>query len=81
MSYIYNGSRGVNKDTAYERVYNIIKIFKNKQLAFLNKRIDSTLRGNLGSETDAMLDTLGDDYTAIVVPFTPASGRVTIGGS
>jgi hypothetical protein len=23
-------SRGVNKDTAYERVYNIIKIFKNK---------------------------------------------------
>ncbi|WP_423219053.1 hypothetical protein ACRQ5I_10185 [Pseudoramibacter alactolyticus] len=28
-----------------------------------------------------MLDTLGDDYTAIVVPFTPASGCVTIGGS
>ncbi|MBM6968595.1 four-carbon acid sugar kinase family protein [Pseudoramibacter alactolyticus] len=43
--------------------------------------MDSTLHGNLGSETDAMLDTLGDDYTAIVVPFTPASGRVTIGGS
>ena len=41
--------------------------------------IDSTLRGNLGSETDAALDALGEDYTAIVVPCTPASGRVTIG--
>jgi uncharacterized protein YgbK (DUF1537 family) len=73
-------SRGVDKDTAYERVYNVAKLFKDQPLAFLNKRIDSTLRGNLGSETDAALDALGEDYTAIVVPCTPASGRVTIGG-
>ena len=30
----------------------------------VSHRIDSTLRGNLGSETDAMLDYLGEDYIA-----------------
>lgn len=73
-------SRGVDAKTAYNRVYNITQMFENANPAFLNKRIDSTLRGNLGAETDAMLDAMGDDYTAIVVPCAPAGGRVTLGG-
>lgn len=73
-------SRGIDAETAYQRVYDITKLFEGSNPAFLNKRIDSTLRGNLGAETDAMLDAMGEDYTAIVVPCAPASGRVTVGG-
>ncbi|MDY6416382.1 MAG: four-carbon acid sugar kinase family protein [Succinivibrio dextrinosolvens] len=42
--------------------------------------MDSTLRGNIGAETDAMLDSLGEQYTAIVVPTFPSSGRTVVGG-
>lgn len=73
-------SRCINQDEAYKKVFRLTKMFKNKSLSLLNKRIDSTLRGNLGAETDAMLDAMGEDYTAIVVPCAPASGRVSIGG-
>ena len=46
----------------------------------IGKRIDSTLRGNLGAETDALLDALGPEAVALVVPAFPASGRTTVGG-
>ena len=47
------------------------------------KRIDSTLRGNVGAELEAMLEVLdqaGDRHLALVVPAYPASGRVVAGG-
>jgi uncharacterized protein YgbK (DUF1537 family) len=43
------------------------------------KKIDSTLRGNLGSELDALLDTLGHPY-ALVCPAFPAHGRGLLDG-
>lgn len=73
-------SRGVDSETAYNRVFNITKMLEGLPLAVLNKRIDSTLRGNLGSETDAALDAMGPEYVAVVVPCAPVSGRITIGG-
>lgn len=38
------------------------------------------MRGNVGSETDAMLDALGEEYIAVAAPCFPASGRTVIGG-
>lgn len=73
-------SRGVDKETAYNRVYNLTRMFEDTNPVFLNKRVDSTLRGNLGAETDAMLDAMGENYLAIVVPCAPESGRITVGG-
>lgn len=73
-------SRGVDAEIAYHRVYNVTTMTKSKDIVLYANRIDSTLRGNLGSETDAMLDALGEHYIACVVPCAPASGRVTIGG-
>lgn len=73
-------SRGVDPWIAYNRVQNVCRLLKNEDVKVYAKRIDSTLRGNMGSETDAMLDCLGDDYTAIVAPCFPASGRIVIGG-
>ncbi|MEZ4830603.1 MAG: four-carbon acid sugar kinase family protein [Caldilineaceae bacterium] len=44
------------------------------------KKIDSTLRGNLGSELDALLDLeIGD--CAVICPAFPAQGRALIDGS
>ncbi|MBQ8537626.1 MAG: four-carbon acid sugar kinase family protein [Clostridia bacterium] len=48
--------------------------------ALYAKRIDSTLRGNLGAEADALLDHLGDDTLALCAPCYPQSGRVLVGG-
>lgn len=73
-------SRGISSELAYNRVYNVTNLLKNDEVKVYAKRIDSTLRGNLGSETDAILDALGEDYVAIAASCFPESGRVIIGG-
>ncbi|MCE7012050.1 four-carbon acid sugar kinase family protein [Kibdelosporangium philippinense] len=42
------------------------------------KRVDTTLRGNVGAETDAAMAAL--NVRALVVPAFPDAGRVTVGG-
>ncbi|WP_336182278.1 four-carbon acid sugar kinase family protein [Fusobacterium polymorphum] len=71
-------SRGLDKEEAYKKVSEAIKILKNKDVLVYNKRIDSTLRGNIGTEINAMLDNLEDDRIAIVVPAYPDSGRIVV---
>jgi len=44
------------------------------------KRIDSTIRGNLGAETDALLEVIDPDSIAVVVASYPDSGHATSGG-
>lgn len=73
-------SRGVEPEIAYNRVQNVCSLLKSDEVKVYANRIDSTLRGNLGSETDAILDCLGEDYVAIVAPCFPSSGRIVIGG-
>lgn len=43
------------------------------------KKIDSTLRGNLGAEIKAVDDVFNPDIV-IIAPAYPANQRVTIGG-
>ena len=50
------------------------------QPAIWYKKIDSTLRGNIGSELDALLDLL-DAPAALVCPAFPAQGRGLSGGN
>lgn len=73
-------SRGLTEEVAYDRVYKACKSLKSDDTKLYSHRIDSTLRGNLGSETDAMLDCLGDDYIAIVASCFPATHRIVCGG-
>ncbi len=73
-------SRDLEGEQAYDRVYEACQKFKAEGCHVYSKRIDSTLRGNLGRETDAMLDCLGNDTVAVVVPCSPDSGRVLAGG-
>ena len=71
-------SRGLDKEEAYKKVSEAIKILKNKDVLVYNKRIDSTLRGNIGTEINAMLNNLEDDRIAVVIPSYPDSGRIVV---
>lgn len=76
---ITTNSRALKPSEAYDRVKDAANMFKNKDELFFSKRIDSTLRGNVGYEIDSIIDTLGEDTFAIVVASFPDSGRVSIG--
>ncbi len=69
-------SRHLSGDKAYERVRRICKKLNGR---ILYKKIDSTLRGNVGWEIEAMLDGLGYKK-AILVPSYPAQGRTVENG-
>ena len=75
---ISTNSRGISKNEAYDRVNNEVLKFNNPNIIF-NKRIDSTLRGNIGAEIDAILDNKPNSI-AIVVASYPDSGRISVGG-
>ncbi|AOY76286.1 four-carbon acid sugar kinase family protein [Clostridium formicaceticum] len=77
---ISTDSRGVDRALAYRRVTEVLKVFKDKNIRMFSKRIDSTLRGNIGAEIDAVLDTLDNEEIAIVVASFPSSGRIAVGG-
>lgn len=75
---ISTDSRGITKEEAYARVSEEVQRVKHLQPVY-TKRIDSTLRGNIGAEIDAILDQ-DKNSIAIVVASYPDSGRISIGG-
>ncbi|CAK7056283.1 MAG: D-erythronate kinase [Desulfovibrio sp.] len=73
---------------AREKVKEMVKLFLRYGPALVSKRMDSTLRGNIGAEIEGALLAL-DEYAsgaasekavALVVPSYPGSGRITSGG-
>ena len=73
-------SRALSPTEAYQKVTETALLFKNRdQFQALYKKIDSTLRGNLGTEIDAIMDACGLEL-AIVAPAFPRNGRTTVGG-
>ncbi|WP_026477039.1 four-carbon acid sugar kinase family protein [Alkaliphilus transvaalensis] len=77
---ITTNSRGLKKEEAYKLVADTTSHFKSMDIKFFSKRIDSTLRGNIGAEIDGVLTTLKGDEVAIVVASYPTSGRISAGG-
>src|SRR6056297_2338672 len=75
-------SRAIKSEIAYKKVNEIFKYFNEKNKTKLYaKRIDSTLRGNIGAEIDGALDALKEDCIAVVVPAFPSSGRICLGSN
>ena len=72
-------SRGMEQKKACKAVRAAAARLKTMDCRFFSKRIDSTLRGNVGSEIDAILEELGEDTYAIVVAAFPGSGRTVVG--
>jgi uncharacterized protein YgbK (DUF1537 family) len=65
--------------TSYKKVLVATSLLKEVGVTVFYKKIDSTLRGNIGAELDAVLDALGAT-TVAVVPAFPRTGRITVGG-
>lgn len=56
------------------------KMFKNELgVEYLYKKIDSTLRGNIGVEALSIIES-NDMDAAVIVPAFPTEGRTTVGG-
>jgi D-threonate/D-erythronate kinase len=73
-------SRYLPKEIAVDRVRRAVKSLKQWKAQVFCKRIDSTIRGNIGFEIDTVLNELGEQSIAVVVPSFPDSGRITTGG-
>lgn len=69
-------SRGISPDKAYQVVLNTLRSIKYEN-AIYNKRVDSTLRGNLGSELNAFFDHFPNKKAVVVASF-PSSGRTCV---
>lgn len=72
------GTRHADADEARAAVRQAAKSVSAADL--LVKRVDTTLRGNVGAEVDALLETLEPSARALVVPAFPDAGRTTVGG-
>lgn len=77
---ISSSSRPLAANEAYRRVASATEALKNMGVRYFSKRIDTTLRGGIGVEIDAMLDHLPEDTLAVVVPAMPQSRRIMVGG-
>ena len=72
-------SRALPAIEAYKRVKNAARLVAAAGFSHVYKSMDSTLRGNLGAEVDAVLDVLHVDLAA-VAPAFPLYGRTTLNG-
>ncbi len=78
-------SRNVSPQQAADLVTDVVEAVWPVHLVV--KRVDSTLRGNVGAELDAALRAVrerapdGTHTRALLVPAFPASGRVTVDGA
>ena len=73
---IYNtDSRALEKKQAYEKVSKVTQAIEINELDILYKKIDSTMRGNIGSELNAIYDQFQPDFI-LINPAHPNNGRI-----
>lgn len=72
-------SRFDTKDTAFEKVYKTSRTLTEKGILHIYKKIDSTMRGNIGAEIDGAIEG-ARAKAALVVPAFPSLGRITQDG-
>src|SRR5699024_8950664 len=72
-------SRSLDANKAYNRVYNIGEKLIGLGVPIIQKKIDSTFRGNIGAETQALID-LGEYDIALIILGNPSLGKQTING-
>ncbi|MDD9268195.1 four-carbon acid sugar kinase family protein [Paenibacillus sp. GCM10023248] len=72
-------SRSVAREIAYANVKAAAEQVQQAGFTHVYKKMDSTLRGNLGVEIDAVMDVMPFDF-AVVAPAFPKIGRTTVQG-
>jgi len=72
-------SRGLTPEKAFSLVSNLLKGYDKEIFPIVYKKIDSTLRGNIGYEIDAILkETSGS--LCFMAPSYPEQNRTLVGG-
>lgn len=72
-------SRYDSRDVAYRKVSRVAEAMTSSGVDIIYKKVDSTLRGNVGAELDAVMDATGSRM-AFIAPAYPAHGRTTRNG-
>ncbi|MEK5445057.1 four-carbon acid sugar kinase family protein [Fredinandcohnia sp. FSL W7-1320] len=72
-------SRAIEAGKSYDIVYDLSAQLKQLGVSNVFKKIDSTMRGNIGPEIDAVMDAFHYKIS-FVVPAFPKSNRATING-
>ncbi|HZJ82756.1 MAG TPA: four-carbon acid sugar kinase family protein [Clostridia bacterium] len=73
------GSRHLEAQQAYRRVFELCKQAKKAGIKYFYKKTDSTLRGNIGAELSALMDAC-NLHRLPFIPGYPETGRTTKGG-
>jgi uncharacterized protein YgbK (DUF1537 family) len=79
VTVLNSDSRALENESAYEIVSSISKEIRRLGISKVFKKIDSTMRGNIGREIDAVMDVF-HYKAAFVIPAFPKSKRITING-
>jgi len=74
---IWTNSRALQADIAHERLKLVASHFSQFKPKWIYKKVDSCLRGNLGAEIEAVMDTLGFELS-FIAPAFPEMGRTTV---
>lgn len=77
---VSSDSRPLPKAEAQHQVSAAVQQLQARGAHYFTKRIDTTLRGGIGFEIDAMLELLPLETVAVVVPAMPQSRRILVGG-
>lgn len=72
-------SRPLSPEAAYKKVYRTAAALRGTGCRRIYKSVDSTLRGNLGAEIDAVMDAL-ELPVALIAPAFPHYGRTIVDG-
>ncbi len=72
-------SRALSPDHARSVLTSTARRLKRLGVSGIYKKIDSTFRGNVAEETEALMDEFGFDL-AVIAPSFPANGRIVAGG-
>lgn len=76
---INTGTRNITPEESSERVEHYLDQYLTYAPSEIYKKIDSTLRGNVGAEIDAVMRK-SNSKIACVAPAVPRNGRTTVGG-
>jgi len=72
-------TRNLPPEDAYRKVKRAVRLLRQNNIELVYKKIDSTLRGNIGAEINAVIDEL-NVKAVIIAPAFPSQKRTVING-
>lgn len=74
---IHTNSRSLPGDEAAQCIASVVSRLKGNRATYIYKKVDSCLRGNIGEETEAVMEQMGYE-TSFIAPAFPEMGRTTL---